>query len=136
LESLGCEARVRRRKETLVSTASYRKLEVWAKAMDVAERIYAMAREMPRQEEYRITSQLIRAAISIPANIAEGHARGTRKEYSHFISIARGSAAELETLARAEFVAEGRGASLLAEVERVSRMLNRLHHRLKHPASA
>ena len=123
-----------------MSMTSYRQLEVWAKAMDVAERIYAMAREMPRQEEYRITSQLVRAAISIPANIAEGHARGTRKEYSHFISIARGSAAELETLlllsVRAKFVAERRITSLLAEVERVSRMLNRLHYRLKQAATA
>ena len=120
-----------------MSATSYRELEVWAKAMDVTEAIYALVRDLPKQEEYRLTSQLVRAAVSIPANIAEGHARGTRKDYAHFISVARGSAAELETLVllagRARFVSEERTAALLEEVERVSRMLNRLHTRLKDP---
>jgi len=53
---------------------SYREL-VWTKAMDVAEAIYAAARDMPKQEEYRLTGQMIRAAVSVPANIAEGHTR-------------------------------------------------------------
>lgn len=121
-----------------MSATSYRELEVWAKAMDVASATYVMVREMPKQEEYRLTSQLVRAAVSIPANIAEGHARSTRKDYAHFVSIARGSAAELETLllltARAEFVSESKVSALLQEVERVSRMLNRLHTRLKEGA--
>lgn len=115
--------------------ASYRELEVWAKAMDVAEAIYAAARDMPKQEEYRLTAQMIRAAISIPANIAEGHARATRKEYAHFISIARGSTAELETLLllamRAKHLQPEPTNPILEEVERVARMLNRLHARLK-----
>lgn len=114
---------------------SYRELEVWAKAMDVAEAVYAIVREFPKYEEYRLTSQMVRAAVSIPANIAEGHARGTRKDYAHFISIARGSAAELETLVllagRAKFLSEDKAAALLEEVERISKMLNRLHVRLK-----
>lgn len=103
--------------------------------MDVAEAIYDAAREMPKQEEYRLTAQMIRAAVSIPANIAEGHARATRKDYAHFISIARGSAAELETLiilaARAKHLPQERTEPLLSETERVARMLNRLHARLK-----
>ncbi len=117
---------------------TYRDLEVWQKAMDVAEAIYALAREMPKQEEYRLTGQMIRAAVSVPANIAEGHARATRKDYAHFISMSRGSAAELETLLllaqRASFVSAERADALLSEIERVSRMLNRLHSRLKDPA--
>jgi four helix bundle protein len=64
--------------------------------MNLARSIYSAADRMPKREEYRLTSQMIRAAISIPANIAEGHARATRKDYAHFISIARGSTAELE----------------------------------------
>lgn len=115
--------------------ASYRELEFRAKAMDVAEAIYAAARDMPKQEEYRLTAQMIRAAISIPANIAEGYARATRKEYAHFISIARGSTAELETLLilamRAKHLHPEQTTPLLEEVERVARMLNRLHARLK-----
>lgn len=64
--------------------------------MDLAEAVYATVRLMPKQEEFRLTAQMVRAAVSIPANIAEGHARATRKDYAHFISISRGSAAELE----------------------------------------
>jgi four helix bundle protein len=118
-----------------LGAASYRDLEVWAKAMDVAEAAYAAVRLMPKQEEYRLTAQMIRAAVSIPANIAEGHARSTRKDYAHFISISRGSAAELETLIllaeRAKFLSKELTNTLLEDTERVARMLNRLHARLK-----
>lgn len=107
--------------------------------MDIAEAIYALARRMPKQEEYRLTAQMIRAAVSIPANIAEGNGRATRRDYAHFISISRGSAAELETLlllaVRAKFATDTELASLFAELESVSRMLNRLHARLKEAPS-
>ena len=76
---------------------SYRDLIVWQKGMELTAETYRLAKLMPRQEEYRLTSQLLRASASIPANIAEGHARGTRKDYAHFVSIARGSLAETET---------------------------------------
>lgn len=122
-----------------MEVTSYRQLMVWARAMDVAKEIYALSDRMPKREEYRLTAQMIRAAISVPANIAEGKGRSTRKDYAHFISIARGSAAELETLL---LLAEG--ASLLptddvrktlAMVEEVGRMLSTLHARLKSPPS-
>jgi len=76
---------------------SYRDLVVWQKSMLLAADAYRFTRRLPKQEEYRIATQIIRAATSIPANIAEGHGRGTRKDYAHFISIARGSLSELET---------------------------------------
>lgn len=66
--------------------------------MALAKAVYKLTDGFPKQEEYRMTSQLIRAAISVPANIAEGNSRGTRKDYANFVSIARGSVAELETL--------------------------------------
>jgi len=66
--------------------------------MRLATEAYRLTKALPRSEEYRLTSQLLRAAASVPANIAEGHARGTRKDYAHFISIARGSLAETETV--------------------------------------
>lgn len=112
----------------------YRQLEVWARAMDVAEAVYAAAKQMAKQEEYRLTAQMIRAAISVPANIAEGNLRATRKNYAHFISIAQGSAAELETLVllaeRTKLLPTETTKALIEDVERVGRMLNRLHTRL------
>ena len=77
---------------------SYRDLLVWQKAMRVAAEAYRLRKLLPKAEQYRLTSQLLRAAASVPANIAEGHARGTRKDYAHFVSIARGSLAETETI--------------------------------------
>lgn len=65
--------------------------------MALADAVYALSRQLPKEEQYRLTSQLIRAAISVPANLAEGYMRGTRKDYAHFVSIARGSCAEVET---------------------------------------
>lgn len=118
---------------------NHRELDVWAKAMDLAESIYAAAREMPKQEEYRLTAQMIRAAISVPSNIAEGNARATRKDYAHFISIAQGSNAELETLLllaqRSKLLAGDTVEPLLSAVDVVGRMLNRLHARLTEPNS-
>lgn len=117
-----------------MAVTNYRELEVWQRAMDVAEATYAAAKLMPKQEEYRLTAQMIRAAISVPANIAEGNLRATRKDYAHFISIAQGSAAELETLfllaGRAELLPQQTVDALLGNVETVGRMLNRLHARL------
>lgn len=81
-----------------MSLADHKRLDVWAKSMNLAVAVYEAAKQMPKQEEYRLTAQMIRAAISVRANIAEGHTRSTRKGYAHFISIARGSNAELETL--------------------------------------
>ncbi len=105
--------------------------------MELARDVYALARVMPKQEEYRLTGQMIRAAVSIAANIAEGHARATRKDYAHFVSIARGSAAELETLvllARdAALAPEGATDAILETTERVAKMLSRLHARLREP---
>lgn len=64
--------------------------------MELAITVYKMTRSFPKEERFVLTSQIRRAAVSIPSNIAEGHARQGR-EYSHYLSIARGSAAELET---------------------------------------
>jgi four helix bundle protein len=118
-----------------MKVTSHRELDAWDVSMEIAESVYALARQMPKQEEFRLTSQMIRAAISIPANIAEGHARATRKDYAHFISIAKGSASELETLLllanRAALLAPGATTPVLEKVDRVARMLNRLHARLK-----
>jgi four helix bundle protein len=76
---------------------SYRDLKVWQMSMDLAELCYRTTRTFPRDELYGMTSQMRRAASSVPANIAEGHGRNSRGEYIQFLRIAQGSLKELET---------------------------------------
>ena len=76
---------------------SYRDLPVWQKAMDPTVRIYEVTRVFPKDELYRLTSQMRRAAVSVPSNIAEGQARPTRGEFRQSLGHAKGSLAELET---------------------------------------
>ena len=83
--------------EIAVKIESHRDLIVWQKAMELAVLIYPLTKDFPKTGNYRLTSQLTRAATSVPANIAEGHARGTRKDYANFLSIAKGSLAQTET---------------------------------------
>lgn len=76
---------------------SHHDLKVWQLGMDLAENVYAVTRSFPREEIYGLTSQLRRAASSIPANIAEGNGRNSTREYLHHLSIAVGSLCEVET---------------------------------------
>ena len=102
--------------------------------MDLATTVYQLSKSMPRDEQYRITSQMLRSAASVPANIAEGYQRGTRKDYAHFISIARGSLAETETFLlladRAGLLSKGEVAPALEIADELSRMLNSLRQKL------
>src|SRR5690242_15315231 len=70
---------------------SHRDLTVWQKAMDLAVQTYALTSRFPSAEMYRLTAQVTRSAASVPANIAEGHARGTKRDYANFLAIAKGS---------------------------------------------
>jgi len=79
-------------------TRSYRDLIVWGRALDLVEVVYVIARQLPQEEQYGITTQLRRAVVSIPANIAEGYGRATQRDFAHFLSIARGSLMETEAL--------------------------------------
>jgi four helix bundle protein len=76
---------------------SYRELIAWQKAMELVTRIYELTKDFPREEIYGLTSQIRRAAVSIPSNIAEGQGRDSRKEFLHHLSIAYGSLMETET---------------------------------------
>jgi four helix bundle protein len=76
---------------------SYKNLLVWQKAVELTVEIYRVTDHFPKSELYALTSQIRRSAVSIPANIAEGSARGYRREYCQFIRIAYASGAELET---------------------------------------
>ena len=76
----------------------FEKLDVWHRAMELAEVIYQATRTFPSHEQFGLTSQLRRAAVSIPVNIAEGKGRQSRKEYTQFLYTARGSLYETATL--------------------------------------
>ena len=80
-----------------MSIKNYQNLIVWEKAMELTKKVYIVTKKLPKEEIYSLTNQIRRAAVSIPSNIAEGHARNSKKEFLHFLSIARGSKAELET---------------------------------------
>lgn len=76
---------------------NYKDLIFWQKAMDLATEIYRLTKNLPQDELYGLTNQMRRAAVSIPSNIAEGNTRFSTKEYLRFLSISRGSNAEVET---------------------------------------
>lgn len=113
---------------------SHRDLIVWQKAMDLAEDVYRVTSEFPREEMYRLTSQLIRAVISVPANIAEGHARGTRRDYANFLAIAKGSLMEAETFLmlaeRLGYNKPKRTDRTLSLVTEVSKMITAIRSKL------
>ena len=76
---------------------SFRDLRVWQSGMDLVTQVYKLTQFFPREEQYGLTSQMRRAAVSVPSNIAEGHARESSKEYLNHLSITQGSLAELQT---------------------------------------
>jgi len=75
----------------------HQKLEAWSKAIELVTDLYKCTESFPGSERYGLTSQLRRAAVSIPANIAEGAGRQSKKEFAHFLSNSQGSASEVET---------------------------------------
>ena len=77
--------------------SNYKDLQVWQRSIELVLDVYKLAQAFPLEERYALGDQMRRAAVSIPSNIAEGHARGSAKEFRHFLSIALGSLAELET---------------------------------------
>jgi four helix bundle protein len=116
-------------------TTNYKELIVWQKSIDLAVKIFKVTQKFPREELYGITSQLRRAAYSIPSNIAEGYCRGRRAEYKQFLQIAYGSAGELETQLIISFKTEmllGSDFKLLNDLLlEVLKMLNRMILSLK-----
>jgi four helix bundle protein len=105
---------------------TFRDLNVWQKAMALAERVYSATETLPRSEIYGLTSQIRRAVISIPSNVAEGKAIGGRS-YPRHLKIALGSKSELETqielTRRLKMLGEREADALLKEVSDVGRML-------------
>jgi four helix bundle protein len=119
---------------------SYRDLTVWQRGMDLVVLSYQLTRRLPRDELYGLTSQIRRAATSVPANIAEGQGRRHTREFLHFLGVARGSLLELEThllaAQRLKLLNEGdvtRSLELASQVSRmIAGMIRSLEKRLRH----
>ena len=114
--------------------ASHRELVVWKKAMDLVVDVYALSDRFPRREDFRLTAQLTRAVVSVPANIAEGNARGSLREYAHFLAISKGSLMEAETYLylaiRLGYITAEDARPPLDLIIEISKMLTALRRRL------
>jgi len=104
-----------------VGIKSYKELEVWKKGIEIVNVVYEVTKKLPPDERYGLVSQMQRAAVSIPVNVAEGFARQHTKEFRQFCFVARGSCAELETLA---LIARDRGYVEVGAFERLGEMLD------------
>ena len=109
---------------------SYRDLVVWQKAMDLVAEIYRITAHFPREEVYGLTSQLRRAAVSIPSNIAEGQGRHGTAEFRHFLRQSSGSLMELETQVliaeRLGYISTAETQPVLRDAAEVGKILNGL----------
>ena len=118
-----------------MAVKNYRELIVWTKAMDLVEMIYQVTRQFPKEELYGLTSQIRRAAVSIPSNIAEGQARQSTAEFKNFLSFAQGSRAEVETqlmiAQRLGYLSQQTAEPILSLAEEIKRMLHALMAKLK-----
>ena len=114
---------------------SYRDLETWQKAIELAEEIYQETKSFPKEETYGLTSQIRRAAVSVPSNIAEGQGRNSTAEFLRFLSIAYGSLCELGTqiiiAQRLAFLNQPAYELLEASVARVGRLIHGLANSLR-----
>jgi four helix bundle protein len=121
----------------VIMSASYRDLRVWQNAMELVVSVYHETQEFPREELYGLMSQMRRAAVSIPSNIAEGKGRSTDRDRAVFFCHARGSLLELETqiliAQRLSYLAPPRAEGLLKTATELGRMLNSLIQSIKSP---
>ena len=117
------------------SGGDFTDLRVWQRAMDLGERIYRLTWTFPRSETYGLSGQLQRAVLAVPSNIAEGRTRNSLKDYLRFVSIARGSLAEVQTqilfAVRVEYLTRQQSEPLLAEIRDLTRQLNALRNALE-----
>jgi four helix bundle protein len=110
-------------------TRPHENLDAWLQAIRLVKAVYLITRTFPREELYGLSSQMRRAAVSIPSNLAEGAARSTRKEFAQFICISMGSLSELETqtLIASELSYLPPRHEIFSHIERVAQLLHGLH---------
>jgi four helix bundle protein len=113
----------------------HKKLNAWSEAVDLAQHIYRVTERFPSNEQFGLTSQIGRASVSIPSNIAEGAARQTKKEFLNFLHIAKGSLSELDTqleiASRLKYLDQARWETFDERLERIDHMLSGLVRSLR-----
>ena len=113
---------------------NFRELKVWQKARILVKEVYMFTKDLPDEEKFGLTSQMRRASVSIPSNIAEGTGRRTNKEFGRFLDIAIGSAYELETplilCLDLDFVSQKKFVELEEKIQEVERMTHSLREKL------
>lgn len=114
---------------------NFRELTIWQNAISLAKNIYSLAEILPAKEKYGLVSQICRAAVSIPSNIAEGCSRSSQKEFKHYLEIVIGSAFEMETqliiIAETEMVEKTSVSKLITEINSLQAQINALIGKLK-----
>ncbi|MGA9525763.1 MAG: four helix bundle protein [Myxococcaceae bacterium] len=117
----------------------YKELEVWRRAHKVVLTIYSQTRSFPSDERFGVTSQLRRAAMSIPTNLAEGCRRAFGREYSQYVNVAQGSRSEVQYLVQLAadlgYLDRKTASELYSELEEIGRMLHRLRESINRTAS-
>lgn len=113
---------------------NYRDLLAWQAAMDLVESVCILTKQFPKEELYALSTQLRRAAFSIPSNIAEGQGRRSDREFSRFLDISHGSLREVETqlliAARLKYIDDSTAAAVLQLAAKVGRLITGLHNSL------
>lgn len=114
---------------------SYKDLMVWQRSMDLVESIYRMTERLPANEQWGLVSQMRRAAVSVPSNIAEGYGRQSSGNYIQFLSISRGSLLELETqielCIRLKYLSRIDSEKILTDMMEINKMLTSLISKIK-----
>ena len=115
-------------------TNKFENLDVWKKAKDLAIEVYRVSNKYPQSEQFAITSQTTRAVVSISCNIAEGSGRPSKKDFSHFLNIANGSAFELENLIiiafELDYISLEDKQRILNDINIIEKMINGLKRSL------
>lgn len=113
----------------------FKDLIVWQRAMELVTEVYRLVKKLPNEERFALSDQIRRSAISIPSNIAEGQGRNSTKEFIHFLSIAKGSKAELETqlllCVKVNYLTNLEIKTFTTLIQEVGKMLNALQKSLK-----
>ena len=120
-----------------MKTSDFKQLDVWKQSMDFALDLYELIKLLPQEERFALCDQLRRAAISVPSNIAEGQSRNSSKEFIHFLTISKGSLAEIETqlifCGRLGYIKQSTIDEFINRLEAISRMIKGLINYLQKP---